>query len=113
MTLISVAALAALAYVHSGVNQWLVPVMYILIPVAWSPIIVGGTAWAAQLATFEEGEALGSFNATSAVAAVIAAFAAGLLAHKFGYGMILVIAACTSFLALLCFIPLVASVNRD
>lgn len=113
MTLISIAALATLAYVHSGFDQWLVPVMYILIPIAWSPLIVGGTAWAAQLATFEEGEALGSFNATSAVAAVIAAFAAGLLAHKFGYGTILRIAAGASFLALLCFIPLAISAKSD
>ncbi len=111
MTLISFAALATLAYVHSGFNQWLVPVMYILIPIAWSPLIVGGTAWAAQLATFEEGEALGSFNATTAVAAVVAAFAAGLLAHKFGYGMILIIAAGTSLLALVCFIPLMAQAS--
>ncbi len=69
MTLVSVAGLSALAYFHTGANQWLVPVVYILIPVAWSPLIVGGTAWTAQLATFEEGEALGSFNAATAVAA--------------------------------------------
>ena len=113
MTAISVAALATLAHIQSGFNQWLVPVMYILIPIAWSPLIVGGTAWAAQLATFEEGEALGSYNATTAVAAVIAAFAAGLLAHKFGYGMILVIATVASLLALLCFIPLMTSTKRS
>jgi MFS family permease len=113
MTLVSLASLTTLSYVHSGFNQWLVPVMYILIPIAWSPLIVGGTAWTAQLTPFKEGEALGSFNAATAVAAVIAAFAAGFVAHKFGYGMILVIATITSVIALLCFIPLVFTVNKD
>lgn len=112
MTVISLAALSALAYLHSGLNQWLVPVMYILIPIAWSPLIVGGTAWAAQLATFEEGEALGSYNATTAVAAVVAAFGAGLLAHNFGYGIILVVATVASVLAVVCFIPLLSSAKR-
>ena len=113
MTLISVAALATLSYVQTGLNQWLVPIMYILIPIAWSPLIVGGTAWTAQLATFKEGEALGSFNAATAVAAVIAAFAAGFVAHTFGYGMILIIATIASFLAIICFIPLIFSVKRE
>jgi DHA1 family tetracycline resistance protein-like MFS transporter len=113
MTLVSIAALATLSYVNSGFNQWLVPVMYILIPIAWSPLIVGGTAWAAQLATFEEGEALGTYNATSAVAAVIAAFTAGLMAHKFGYSMILIIAGGTSLLGLICYIPLMSRIKKD
>lgn len=106
MTLVSVAGLAALAHMHTGYNQWLVPVVYILIPIAWSPLIVGGNTWTAKLATFEEGEALGIFNATTAVASVISAFTAGLVAHNFGYGMVLVIGAISSIIALACFIPL-------
>ncbi len=106
MTLVSVAALSILSYIHSNLNQWLVPVMYILIPIAWSPLIVGGTAWTAELATFKEGEALGSFNAATAASAVIAAFAAGFIAHQFSYGMILVISTIASLMAIICFIPL-------
>ena len=87
--------------------------MYILIPIAWSPLIVGGTAWTAQLATFQEGEALGAFNAITAVAAVIAAFAAGLLAKNFGYGMVLIIGSAASLLALSCFIPLLSRANKE
>ena len=113
MTLISVGGLSLLASVHSSVNSWLVPIVYILIPIAWSPLIVGGTAWTAQLATFEEGEALGSFNAATAVAAVIAAFAAGFVARELGYGMILIISACASLLALMCFIPLAIRRKRE
>jgi len=113
MTLVSVAGLALLAYVHTGFTQWLAPIMYILIPIAWSPLIVGGTAWAAQLATFKEGEALGSYNATTAVAAVIAAFAAGFLAHNFGYGMVLIISTAACLLALPCLIPLLFFARQD
>jgi len=87
--------------------------VYILIPIAWSPLIVGGTAWAAQLATFEEGKALGSFNATTAIAAVIAAFAAGSVAHKFGYGTIPVVATIASLLSLVFFTPLLFSAKKS
>jgi len=77
------------------------------------PGLVGGTAWAAQLATFEVGEALGSFNGMTAMAAVIAAFAAGLVAHHLGYGIVLIIGAVASLLALFCFVPLLPSAKRD
>ena len=113
MTLASVTALAVLAHVHTSLNEWLVPVAYIPIPIAWSPLIVGGTAWAAQLATFEEGEALGIFNANTAVASVISAFTAGLVANKYGYDMVLIIGAVASLLALCCFIPLLRSAKRS
>jgi DHA1 family tetracycline resistance protein-like MFS transporter len=107
MTLVSVGGLAILSHIHSGINTWLVPIVYILIPIAWSPLIVGGTAWAAQLTNSAEGEALGIFNGVTAVAAVIAAFAAGQVAHNFGYPMVLIIGAVASVLALICFAPLI------
>lgn len=85
MTLISQSGLAILAYVDTGMNSWLAPVMFILQPVAWSPLIVAGTAFAAQLSDMEEGPAVGIFNATTAIAAVLSAFAAGFLAETCGY----------------------------
>ena len=112
MLLVSVAGLAVLSHVHHSFNQWLVPLVYILIPIAWSPLIVGGNAWTAKLATFEEGEALGIFNATTAVASVISAFTAGLVAHKFGFSMVLIIGTASSVLALLCFLPLLRSQKK-
>lgn len=108
MTVVSLAGLSLFAYVKTDFNSWLVPAIYILIPIAWSPLIVGGTAWTAQLASFEEGEALGYFNAATAVSSVIAAFAAGVMAHHFGYRMVLVAAAVASMVSLLFFIPLLA-----
>jgi len=112
MTLVSVAGLATLSHVHFSFNQWLVPLVYILIPIAWSPLIVGGNSWTAKLVTFEEGEALGIFNATTAVASVVSAFTAGLVAHKFGFSMVLTIGAVSSILALSCFIPLLYSQRK-
>lgn len=108
LTVASLSALSVFAYVRTGLNFLLVPATYILIPIAWSPLIVGGTAWAAQLATFEEGEALGYFNAATAISSVIAAFAAGYLAHQFSYRMVLVVAAAASLVGLLFFTPLLA-----
>ncbi|NDV28884.1 MFS transporter [Desulfovibrio sp. JC010] len=86
MTLISQLGLALLAYIDTGMNTWLAPVMFIIQPIAWSPLIVAGTAFAAQLSDMEEGPAVGIFNATTAIAAVLSAFAAGFLAEAFGYG---------------------------
>ena len=109
MSLVSLVVLSTLTFIHSDLNHWLVPCFYVLIPIAWSPLIVGGTAWAARLATCEEGEALGIFNGANAIAAVISAFTAGMVAHHFGYGAVVTIAAVASILALLLFLPLIRS----
>ena len=108
MTVVSLAGLSLFAYVKTDFNFWLVPAIYILIPIAWSPLIVGGTSWTAQLARFEEGEALGYFNAATAISSVMAAFAAGAMAHLFSYRIVIVAAAAASFIALLFFLPLLA-----
>ena len=107
MTLGSFAGLTFLAYAKTGLNVWLIPFLYIPIPIAWSPLMVGGTAWAAQLATVKEGEALGFFNAATSISSVISAFGAGLLGHILGYGSILLVAMISSALALACFLGLV------
>ncbi len=106
MTLASFVGLTFFAYTKTGLT-WLIPLVYIPIPIAWSPLMVGGTAWAAQLATVKEGEALGFFNAVTSVSSVISAFAAGFLGHSLGYGSVLLVAMISSVLSLLCFIPLI------
>lgn len=106
MTLISTGGLALLAFIDVPARVWLVPIVYVLIPIAWSPLIVGGTSWAAALAPFGEGEALGLFNASSAISSVIAAFATGLIAHHLSFPMVLVGAAISSAVALAIFLPL-------
>lgn len=92
MSLVSAGGLAALAFMPSSLNIWLVPSFFILMPVAWSPLIVAGTAFTAQLATFEEGAAVGVFNATTAIGSVLAAFGAGYVAEYLGYNMVLALA---------------------
>lgn len=85
LTLVSQAGLSTLAFVDTGMNGWLVPAFFILQPVAWSPLIVAGTSFTAQLTDMNEGAAVGLFNATTAIASVLAAFGAGLLAEYFSY----------------------------
>ncbi len=106
MTIGSLCAMTFLSYVRTGENAWLIPLVYIPIPIAWSPLMVGGTAWAAQLADFEEGEALGFFNAATAVSSVISAFGAGLIGHYLGYGSVLLVGAISAIASLACFIIL-------
>lgn len=91
LTLASQIGLGVLAYVDTGFNAWLAPIMFIIQPIAWSPLIVAGTAFAAQLADFDEGTAVGLFNATTAIAAVLSAFLAGFLAEGMGYGSLPVV----------------------
>lgn len=93
MTLVSVVGMAVLAYTKMGGVAWLAPLSFSLIPIAWSPLIVGGTALAGKLAPMEEGEAMGIFNATTAIASVLSAIGAGQLAHRFGFGVVPVVAA--------------------
>ncbi len=93
MTLVSAVGMSVLAYTKPGAVAWLAPLCFSLIPIAWSPLIVGGTGLAGKLAPMEEGEAMGIFNATTAIASVLSAMAAGQLAHRFGFGVVPIVAA--------------------
>jgi MFS family permease len=106
MSVVSLVGLSILAYVDTGINAWIIPPVYVLVPIAWSPLMVGGTAWAAQLAPCEEGEALGLFNSALAISSVIAAFGGGLIAHHFSYPLVLVAGAVSSIISVICFAPL-------
>ncbi|MFP4168890.1 MAG: MFS transporter [Desulfonatronovibrionaceae bacterium] len=85
MSLLSLLALTGLAFIQTGINPWLVPLFFFLLPVAWSPLIVAGTDYTAELSELPQGTAVGIFNATTAVASLLSAFAAGLLADQLGY----------------------------
>lgn len=108
MTLVSAAGMAVLAYVHTPFNTWLVPASFVIMPVAWSPLIVAGTAVTAQLAEpagVPDGEALGLYNATTAIASVLSAFAAGFIADQAGYGVVLIVAVATVAVGTVLFLP--------
>lgn len=109
MTLVSVIGMALLAYIPTGINTWLVPVAFVLMPVAWSPLIVAGTALTASLAVpqaIPEGEAVGVYNAMTAVASVLSAFGAGFIAEWIGYSAVLIVAGVTTLAGCLLFLPL-------
>jgi MFS family permease len=116
MTLASVAGMAVLAFVQTPVNAWLVPAAFVLLPVAWSPLIVAGTALTAQLSVpqgIPEGEAVGIFNATTAIASVLSAFAAGIIAHLTGYGVVLLLSAATTAAGCLLFLPILGAARPE
>jgi MFS family permease len=101
MTLVSVALLTLLIIVDSEANWWLAPLSFIIMPVAWSPLIVAGLALSAELTPFEQGEAMGAFTAATAIASVLSALLAGGLASRFGYQTIPPVAALFSLVGLI------------
>lgn len=103
LVIVSVAGMAILAITHSAQSIWLAPVFFLLTPIAWSPAIVAGTAYVAELANFEEGSAIGIFNATTAVGSVLAALGAGAIADSLGFTSVLVL---SGILGVLAIIPL-------
>jgi len=106
MTLVSAVGMAVLAFTKIEAVAWLAPLSFSLIPIAWSPLIVGGTGLAGKLATMAEGEAMGIFNATTAIASVLSAVAAGQLAHHFGFGVVPIVAAVVAGASVVLSLPL-------
>ncbi|MCA1743674.1 MAG: MFS transporter, partial [Desulfovibrionales bacterium] len=104
-TLISISGMAVLLLFGQNIQAWLVPPVFILLPVAWSPMIVAGTALTGKLCSGSQGSAMGLFNAATAVASVSAALIAGGLAQKLGYGAICWTAASVVGIGLLLFMP--------
>jgi predicted MFS family arabinose efflux permease len=83
-------AIAALAVSFSSATGG-VPLAlagFVLLVLAWPLLGVSGTALAAQLAPGEKGEALGLFNASTALASAIGAFLGGWATTVVGYGMV-------------------------
>jgi MFS family permease len=72
---------------------WLALILFMLIVLAWSPITVSGTDWAARLSTIGEGEGLGVFNAATAVAGVAGSVLGGWAAGQWGYPAVSILGA--------------------
>ncbi len=58
---------------------------FVLIIIAWPLQSISGTTLTARLTPFSQGEAMGLFNASGAVATVMGTFLAGPLVHLIGY----------------------------
>ena len=99
-------ALVLLVPVPSTVQMILVPLFFGILPIAWSPLIVGGSALAGELATFSQGAAMGIFNAAMAVASVTAAVVGGWIAGTFSYGTVTLVAMIAAIAGAVLLLPL-------
>jgi MFS transporter, DHA1 family, tetracycline resistance protein len=75
-----------------GATGWLALLAFAFVVWAWSLMSVSGTALAARLSPAGEGQGLGIFNATTAVAGILGALLAGWAAGVWGYGSIVALA---------------------
>lgn len=101
MSLTGLLGMTFFIYFPDKYNYVLVPLSFLFLPVAWSPLIVAGTALSAQLSTMNQGAALGLFNSTMAIASVLSAIAAGYVAKFFGYQLIPPIASVSLVISLI------------
>jgi len=86
-----VAAFAALIILSLATlpgRGWVAMLLFFTIVLAWSLLSVSSTALVASLATRGEGEAMGVFNAVTALSGVIGAALGGWLAEARGYGAV-------------------------
>ena len=75
-----------------GRTGWLALLAFAFVVWAWSLMSVSGTALAARLSPVGEGQGLGIFNATTAVAGILGALLAGWVVGVWGYGAIVALA---------------------
>jgi MFS family permease len=83
--LLACLSLLALGFTQANARGWLALLAFLFVVLAWSLLSVTGTALAAELSPLGEGEGMGLFNATSAVAGVIGSAAGGWIAGRWGY----------------------------
>ncbi|MFI5338875.1 MAG: MFS transporter [Candidatus Methylomirabilales bacterium] len=83
--LLALVSLLALGPTHPGGQGWLALLAFLFVVLAWSLLSVSGTALTAELSPVGEGQAMGLFNATTAVAGVIGAALGGWIAGRWGY----------------------------
>lgn len=106
VTLVCLVAMSLLAWWQPANAMWWAALAFTPIPVAWSALIVTGTAAAAQLSALNEGKAIGIFNATTAIASVLSALAAGWVADLLRYTWVLILAAIATAIGAALLLPL-------
>jgi MFS family permease len=84
----ALAGMLALGFLPFGGQGWLALFAFLLIVLAWSLLSVSGTVRTAKLSPVNEGEGMGVFNATTAVAGVIGAVLGGWAAGQWGYAFL-------------------------
>jgi MFS family permease len=87
--LLGFVGLLVLGLTHPGDRGWLALLIFLVVVLTWSLLSVSGTALTAQLSPASEGQAMGLFNATTAVAGVLGAVLGGWCAGRWGYAAVL------------------------
>jgi len=94
---LGVRLLAFLSLLTLGITQigqaWLALLSFLFVVLAWSLLSVSGTALTAQLSPVGEGEGMGIFNATTALAGTVGAILGGWVSEYWGYNGALALAA--------------------
>ncbi|MEM0967077.1 MAG: MFS transporter [Verrucomicrobiota bacterium] len=111
--IISNVSLVLLIPAPSVLQMILVPLSFGILPIAWSPLIVGGSALAGELAEFSQGAAMGIFNAAMAVASVGAAVVGGFIAQEYSYGMVTTVASVAAVAGTVLLVPLLGKSARS
>ncbi len=93
--------LLIMIYTPSSITPLIACVGFTFIVLAWPVISVSGTTLTAELTPVSEGEAMGLYNASSAIATVIGTFAGGPLVNIIGYSAISILGSAGLILALL------------
>lgn len=93
MSLVASLGMFLLACYPIPADVYLVPITFMFLPVAWSPLIIVGTAIVTKLTNLTEGEAIGLFTAATAMSSLFAALAAGFLADNLGFIYVLLLSA--------------------
>jgi len=90
--LLAYLGLMGLVFVQSGFKDVLALIGFGFVVCAWSLISVSGTSLAASLSPVGEGEGLGIYNATNALAGVLGAILGGWVAGTWGISFIPIVA---------------------
>ncbi len=90
LRLLAFLSLLLLGMIHSVGALALVSFLFVVL--AWSLLSVSGTALAAKLSPMGEGEAMGIFNAVTALSSVVGAAVGGWVAGEWGYNGVTVLA---------------------
>lgn len=106
MSLVAALGLTLLSLFPVAGDAYLVPTAFIFLPVAWSPLIIVGTAVVTKLTNMADGEALGIFTAVTGGSSLIAAVSAGLIADHLGFVKVLMLSALATIIGLVLMIML-------
>jgi len=82
--LLAFLSLLALGVTHTG-QAWPALLSFLFVVLAWSLLSVSGTALTARLSPVGEGEGMGIFNATTALAGTVGAVLGGWASGQWGY----------------------------